>query len=482
MGQRTIKHILLLSLLCNCTKDKGVLLEQSDYPEPVAEIILNNCAVAGCHNTMSKDAAGGISMATWQSLFLGGRSGPVIIPYRPDFSPLCFYTNAFGDPGPSLLPVMPPAPRALSKEQFINLKNWIRRGAPDATGRVAFGPQPDRSKLYITNRLCDVVTVLDAGCKLPMRYIDVGISPKQEFPVCIKVSPDGKFWYVTFLASAVMQKFETLNDTYVGSVDLGKGIWSSFDITSDSRFAFCADNSDPGAITCVDLDLMKVVTLYTHPELVYPTGVAINNHTHKVYSGTETGNYISVVDFSKPQPTMKRLVLDGTGIPSNVPANDPVTLLTDGSTGVCYVACRATKEIRLVDTSNDSVMGVVDLGVPPTSMDIDAGAGRLFVSCSDDSVSFQNNCGSVKVVDVQTSRVIKTINTGYQPNGISVSAQYGYAAVVNSNISAKGPSPHHVTGCGGRNGNVSFIDLTSLEVLSNRYELAVFPSAISLRK
>jgi hypothetical protein len=116
-------------------------------------------------------------------------------------------------------------------------------------------------------------------------------------------------------------------------------------------------------------------------------------------------------------------------------------------------------------------------------MDYSLEKKMLFISCMNDSLSFPGNLGSVKVISLESYQVIKTIYSGFQPNGISVNHRYGYLAIVNSNISPKGPKPHHTSGCAGRNGNITFVDLNTLQLIPNkRTELAVFPSAISLKE
>jgi YVTN family beta-propeller protein len=478
MARRLINFVVLLCFI-SCTKDKGLVDHGSGYPREVSDIILSKCAVAGCHNDASKDAAAGLSLATWEKLFEGGRGGPAVIPYRPDFSTLCFYTNTFPELGPLLEPTMPLGRNPLTKEEYSTIQTWVRNGAPDANGKIKFADDPFRSKLYVTNQLCDLVFVIDAETKLSMRCINVGVLSKTEFPVCIKVSPDKKYWYVSFLASNVLQKFNAVIDELVGSVDLGPGTWSTFEISEDSKYAICADNNQPGKIVYVDLERMQVDWTFSHADLIYPRGVVINNTAKKIYVGHEFGNYLSVINFSMhTSPVLKQVILDGSPPINSNTSNDPISLISHNNR--CYIACRGSRDIKILNMENDSLLSSVSLNTSPTFMD--EGRGLLFVSCNDDSTSFPGNVGSVKVISLSGNQVIKTINSGYQPNGISVDAKRGYVAVVNSNISLMGPGPHHINGCGGRNGNISFIDLATLTIIPGKnYELAVYPYGVGRR-
>lgn len=114
-------------MLCffSCKRDKNEPIE-TDYPEEVEAIIIKNCATAGCHNGTSKAGAGGLDLSTWDRLFEGGNGGSVVVPYRPDFSTLFYYTNTDSNLGLVLEPTMPINATPLSTSEFSTLKNWIQ--------------------------------------------------------------------------------------------------------------------------------------------------------------------------------------------------------------------------------------------------------------------------------------------------------------------------------------------------------------------
>lgn len=473
------KILLLSALVGACTKDVGKISYESNYPNEISEIMLSKCSISGCHNEISKSAAAGLSLASWESLFKGGRGGSVVIPFRSDFSTLCYYTNSSPELGPSLTPRMPLGKNPLTTEEYDLIKNWIKNGAPDKKGMIKFSGI--RNKLYVTNQICDNVTIIDGETQLPMRYVDVGRLSKTEFPVCIKTTPDGKAWYVSFLASTILQKFEALSDAYVSELDLGNGIWSSFEISKDGAFAFCTDDSDPGQIVRVNLNTWTLEKCYKSADLIYPRSPAIHNSLKKLYVGAEAGNCISVIDYSdSASGTIKQISLDGA-IPHHESSLDPICVYVEESRNLCFVACRGSKEIKVIDTEKDLVINSFFLNASPTFMDYSRVRKQLFVTCNDDSLSFPDNTGSVKIIDLESNQIIKTVNPGYQPNGICINERFGYALVVNSNISPKGPHPHHVSACAGRNGYITFIDLSTLELVKDaRYELAVYPYAAAV--
>ncbi len=488
MAHPKIRYILVLCCIvtASCTHEPFNPLPNGNgnYPDNVAKIILTKCATTGCHNNASYTGAGGLNLTTWDKLFEGGNTGAVVIPYRPDFSTVCFYTNTDTTLGPTLIPTMPVNSNPLSKEEYITLRDWIEAGAPDTKGNIKFADNPSRSKLYVTNQLCDVVTVFDIATKLQMRYITAGNKPAEEFPRTVKVSPDRKHWYVSFFATSDMvQKFSAVDDKLIGEINLGQGSWTSFVISNNSKYGFFVDNNNPGKVAYADLENMQLLATYTFGgKFRYPSGIAINEEFKTIYVGNTTGNYIYTIDITDPlNPAIKELPIDGgTEILYHSTLN-PSELVTDDKSN-CIVACTGSGELKIINMKTDKVVQSIPLGSAPFFMDYSAVANKLFVTCPQDEHTFPGNTGSVAVVDMNSFAVVKRINSGYQPFGIAIDDIHGIAAVVNANLSPNGNEPHHSTNCGGRNGNVSFIDLQTMElILKLRSEVAVFPYGAAAR-
>jgi DNA-binding beta-propeller fold protein YncE len=481
-----LTFIVCLAVFNSCTKDFGKRdLSQTGYPNDAGQIIVNKCATSGCHNDNSKDAAGGISFSSWNKLFEGSNNGAVIIPYRPDFSTFCFFINTIPSNGSSLQPTMPLGKSPLTDQEYSILKNWILNGAPNNAGLIKFSDDAARKKIYVPNYICDVVTVFDSETLLPMRYINVGKTSVQEFVYRVKVAPDNNNWYVSFFSpNQVIQKFDAKNDNLTGQIDLGPGAWSTFDITSDSKFGFFVDNSMPGKIAYVDLNTFSVLATYTFGgNFVSPKGIIINNSKNKIYIGTESGNYIYAIDISNPLlPLVTEKIIDGSASVSNVQSLDPHFFHKTSDDKFCFIGCEFSNEIRMIDMQTDSVKGVFSLPASPSQMDVYEEAGLLFVTCPEDAITFSGNLGSVIVIDYVNKTIIKKINTGFEPYGLGIDRVKKVVAVSNANLNSGGPAPHHTTGCGGRNGYVTFIDLNTLALIQGKkIEVGVFPCWVSVR-
>ena len=215
--------LVSISILAgNCKYDNLGLanLEGSGYPDDVGKILLSRCATPGCHNDKSKSGAAGLSMESWDKLFEGTRNGVALIPFVHKQSTLFIFTNTYPELGISNPPTrMPIDGNALTKGEVQTLQTWIDKGAPNKDGFVKFSDNPDRKKIYVTQQGCDAVTVFDEESGLPMRYVSVGHTSQPESPHSVRVSPNGKYWYVSFIKGQYLQKFRTADDGFESEVN-----------------------------------------------------------------------------------------------------------------------------------------------------------------------------------------------------------------------------------------------------------------------
>ncbi len=88
-----------------------------------------------CHSAAKGKTKGSLNMDTREDLRRGGQSGVVLIPGKPEESPLIAAVEGRGDSP------MPPK-KHLSSEQITALKQWIAMGAPDPREKDARTPRP----------------------------------------------------------------------------------------------------------------------------------------------------------------------------------------------------------------------------------------------------------------------------------------------------------------------------------------------------
>ncbi len=475
--------VAFIILLASCKKDPEIPI-YSDFPEPIAIIFGNKCATSSCHNDASYKAAGQLNLSSFEKLFLGTSIGSPVIPFRSDFSSLCYFINTYDDLGIKNSPTMPLNEAVLSKNEVLLIKNWIDNGAPDKDGKIMWQDNPLREKYYVLNQGCDVVTVFDAATQLPMRYITVGKTNSPELPHMIKVSPDGKYWYVVFVGANILQKYRASDDMFIGEVDLGKDNanqpfdnWNTLAISNDGKKAYCVSWQQNSRVASVDLETMTLIqnigsTTWAH-------GVALNKTNDTLYITSQFGNFIYKIDTDFT--FIDQVMLDMSSVP-NYASNtlDPHEIMFSDDGLKYFVTCQASNEVRVMATSSNQLLSVVPTGSYPLEITKSNITQKIYVTCQNqinNNTSSQKGC--VTVIDAN-SYSATNYQVGYQPHGIAVDEKNKLLVVSSRNLLISGPTPHHTGKCG-RNGFVNFFDLTSMTLLKKQIEVASDPYSLTIR-
>ena len=461
----------------SCSKDPQIFL-QGDYPPEVAKIIVNKCASSGCHNDASYQGAADLNTSTYANLFKGSSNGSPVIPYRSDFSSLCYFINTYAEYGLTNIPTMPLNNKALTKDEVKTIKDWIDNGAPDVNGNIMWSDNPTRKKYYVLNQGCDVVTVFDAETQLPIRCITVGNNPNvAESPHMVKVSPDGNYWYVVFVGNTILQKFRTCDDSFVGEVNLGpQPNWNTITISDDSKKGYCMAWPN-GNIAVVNLQSMKVLHYYTNAFL-NGHGTALNNANDTLYVTSQSGNFIYKIDTGLSISPIQ-IRLDPTQIPSSISSLDPHEIMFSFDGTKYFVTCQKSNEIRVLSTIGDNLLQVIPTGEYPLEMAKSALTNNLYVTCENEPNSNPKIKGSVTVINM-TTYVHSNYKVGYEPHGIAIDVANGYLIIASRNLNVSGPTPHHSGVCG-RNGFINYFRLSTMELLNKKTEVAADPYSITFR-
>lgn len=471
--------IFIIILVSSCAREKGTP-DYNNFPDDIGRLVFTKCATPGCHTDISKGAAAGLSLESWDKLFAGGAGSAAVIPYRHDYSYLFLYTNTFSDLGQAHVPTMPFNKAPLSREEIILIRDWINAGAPSREGVVKFSDNPNRKKIYVSNQGCDVVTVFDQETLLPMRYINVGNTSGNESPHMVRVSPDGQYWYVISISGNSLQKFRCSDDTFVGEAMLGQKNWNTFTISNDGQKAYAVDWSSSGDIAVVDLNLLAVEH---NVGFNFPHGSTLNMAGDTLYVTQQTASSklykMPVNDISSFTEVNLYTTLPGSSLNPH-----EVLFSTDGTK--YFVTCQGSSEVRIFQQGTDELLATLPVGAMPSEMAVSSAGNYLFVTCMEDGTSFPGKTGAVWVIDINSNSVIKSIYSGHQPHGIAVDDHKNMVYVANRNATQDGPAPHHSGACGGRNGYVSFIDMATLELIKTgsndkKIEVSVDPYSVALR-
>ncbi|OQB65229.1 MAG: 6-phosphogluconolactonase [Bacteroidetes bacterium ADurb.Bin141] len=494
MDIKELKHLLPATLLClsitSCTWDKMDDAAQDDpclkYPPAVEAIITTKCATAGCHNSISNSASSGLDLTNWKTMREGNDAGAVVIPGNADYSTLFSFSNTFSDLGFSgNEPKMPYERAALSHDEMQTIKDWIMGGAKNACGEDMFPQDDNRKKIYVSNQACDQVVVLDQETRLIMKWFDVGdVSGITEAPHMIKVTPDKKYFLIAFFSSGVIQRYRTSDDSFVDQVDCSNGIsgqWGTLTITPDGKRAYSVDWSAAGRIAVINLENFPMTSFTSLPitALAYPHGMTFNSTGDKLYITNQNGGtyYIadtigSPADFPQWISNLQTLSYGG-GLNGH-------EIIFSPDNSKYFVSCDATNEVRVFDATTNALLKVIPVGTLPQEFSLSHKFPYLFVTCTEDIIN--GNRGSVSIIDYNNLTLIKKIHTGTQPHGIAVDDEKDVVYVANRNVDANGEAPHHSGACAGRNGNMTIIDMNTLELVPGyKCELGVEPYSVALK-
>ena len=431
------------------------------YPDEIANIITTKCANTGCHNSASADNAAGIDLSSWEKIFTTGRSGSCVIPFSPEYSYMLYTVNTDSTKGPVLIPTMPYNASPLSSSEYEILKAWISAGAPNKEGELKYPLDPFRKKIYVCMQGCDQVAVIDSKTKNIMKYVKVGtLDGTIEAPHQVRISPDGQYWYVVFYSGTVLQKFRATDDSLVGSAAIGNGQWNTVMISPDGTKAF-VNGTDISQTKVVDLNSMSVITTIT---IDFPHGGFITPDGHFLYLTTQNGNFINKIDLTDPFYSSETIVLQPGEGATTASRYDPHEMILSQDGTKYFISCQKSNEVRIFNSSNDSLITVVPVGTKPQEFGVASQRPYIYITCTEDPVS-ANSKGRVYVLNSQTGAVITSLYAGYQPHGIAVDDNEDIVYVANLNLDTNGPAPHHVSDCGGRNGYLTCIDQKTLQLL-----------------
>lgn len=473
----------VLFLLCTvsaCKKPDEI--DTKDYPKDIGEIMVGKCAVSGCHNTSSKAAASNLDLSTWDAMMQGSRNGAVTVPFTYTQSSLFLFTNTYQDLGVVVPPSMPYNRTPLSRDEVLAIRYWITDGAPNANGTVRFTDDPHREKYYVVDRGCDLVAVMDMETDLIMRYVKTTFNLDVEFAEEVHIAPNGEFWYVVSKNGEVISKYRTDDDSYIGTVVLDHGKWRSFCISDDSQKAFIINSEAAGTAVCIDLNALDVIQYYNDlPNFAYPYSACTNGN--ELLIGSLTGNMIYKLNVSDPlSPVLSSVVLQDGQAPDTSSSFNPQHIFIHPNNGKYYVACTGTNEVRVYDSQTDAFITSIAVGIGPENMTWSSSKDYLFVASTEDTETYSGKRGSIATIDCASNSVISTLYAGSQPHGMAVDETHNRLIVANRNFSQDGPAPHHVTECNGRNGYITYVDLSTLELVPDkRYEVSVDPICVTIR-
>jgi len=474
--------------------------DTSNYPDSIASILVNKCAIAGCHNPASYQNASGLELDTWAHLFNGNNFGTVVVAYSTAYSSLLPEINPDSTLGPTVDD--PPHNTLLTNAQYVTLSNWIKKGSPDINGNIPFASNPDtRQKIYLTNQGCNLVAVIDAQSKQVMRYIPVGDANNQT-PHDITISSDGAYAYVPLYDGNMVQKIDTRTDAIVSTAYLNSytpggsyGQWSIVTLSPQDTALMVSGFLQTGSIATINtaamqLDPKKSIVPTTSGAgsiMPWPHGLANNPTFDTFFAALQYGNAVFKFGFA-PRFWYKYVSVNGQPIvltnssDSTNPNPHQIEMSPDNSR--YFVSCQQTGMVSVIDAHTDSLIAQIPVGFYPQEMTVSTSKNYLLVACMEDA----NNpnyqmIGSVYVIDYNSLNVVARIyGNFYEPHDLAVDEIDGLIFIASRNASVGGIPSHHSTVCGGNAGFYNVYNLNTLQPADNkRYEVTRDAYAIAQR-
>jgi len=467
-----------------CTNKVAYPYTSSQFPNEVAQIIITNCATDGCHNQQSYQNAGGLLLDSWEALMNGSNNGACVIPFSPENSSLLYYINRDSAEGIVAKPTMPINKTPLTKAQYKIIRDWITNGAPNSDGIVPFSQQAtSRQKTVLTLQGCDKLGILD-GNQVIARYIPIGTNPQSESPHAVRVSKDGAYAYISFLAGTAIQKVDLTSNQVIESIDIGAGSWNILHVSEDGKKLLVCDWQSNGKLVLLQTNPLKVLQEFGGGAtglFTFPHGIIANSSFDTFHVTSQYGNFI--YKFSADENMYAKISLDGKSISNATGLLDPHEIYFTPDRSKYFITCEASDEVRIFDAQKDTLIKTLVVGNFPQEIAMSKTKPYAFITCSEDISSYPGFKGSVYVINYNTLTITKRIDAPfYQPHGINVDDRNSIFYVYSRNVNPSGPAPHHSSDCAGRNGYYQVFDLNTLNLkTTKRFETIVDPYSADTR-
>lgn len=203
-------------------------------------------------------------------------------------------------------------------------------------------PSPDGSRVYISNRLSNFISILNPIDNSIIGTIGVGSDP-----IFVKTNPDGSRLYV--------------------------------------------GNSTGNSLSVINTATSSVIA--TVPVGTFPFGIAVSPDATKVYVANRNSQNVTVIN------AVTNTVI--TTIPTGA-AGIAVALIPDGSR--LYVTAQNNAEIVVINTATNLVEGTISVGSAPTGMVMNHAGTRLYVTNqTSNTVSVINVANNTVIATVPTT-------------------------------------------------------------------------------
>ena len=388
------------------------------YTQHVQPLLSDKCATSGCHSSAGRSA--GLSLASWDDLIAGSEYGECVISRRSGRSLLTLLFD-----GTALRKAHPALQRALTTPEVNFLKRWIDGGARNDAGAVPY--QNSMKKVYVPNQGEDNVSIIDAEHLVVTKIVDVGTSLIVEGPHF--VTADEHFWYVSLINAGEVWKFDAHTDTLVGKAAI-PGAPALLALTPDGGKLYVSQ------FTTVFTNKLSVVNTATMtltreiPVWSMPHGLRMNHAGTIVYAANMMSDNVSVIDVAA-DTVITSVLLAWDVNPTGSPKYMPMEVAVSPDDALVAIACSETGEVRMISAASNAVVDSFQVGDQPWHLQFTPDNTFCYVTNRRDH--------TVSAIHLPMHHVMKVFETPNEPrifnypHGCDISPDGQYTFVSNEN-------------------------------------------------
>ena len=312
-----------------------------------------------------------------------------------------------------------------------NSRFWM--AASISVGLLAWSCVAAAGKVYVANEECDTVSVLDAASFKTLPTVRVGKMPHN-----VQVSPDGSRVWVTNNGEpvpagaspvpqgmakgehAAMAKpgavwaIDTGSDAVVAKVPVGLHP-AHIVQTPDGRFAYVTNDGD-NTVSVIDASAQRVVA--TIPVGKFPHGIRFSPDGKQAYVANLKEGTVSVIDTASQKEI------------AQIPAGKgPAQVGFTPDARLAFVSLSEENAVGIIDPATRKVLRKVSVGTVPIQLFATPDSRTLLVA---NQGSRSNPGKTVSIVDLQTFKVTRTVETGSGAHGVAIDQEGRYAYITNT--------------------------------------------------
>ena len=243
------------------------------------------------------------------------------------------------------------------------------------------------------------------------------------------IAANQQYWYVSLIGAGEVWKFDARADTLV-KIGAVQGSPALLALTPDgsklyvSQFTSSRTNK-VSVVNTATMTTQKLIDVWTMPH-----GIRMNHAGTRLYVANMLSDNLSVIDVTTDS-VMKTIMLADDANPYGPTKYMPMELAVSPDDRYVVVACSETKEVRMFNTTNDSLETIYPVGDQPWQLQFTPDGDYCYVT--------NRRGNSVSMLHIPMRHVMETFSTPTapkyldNPHGCDVSRDGRYIFVSNEN-------------------------------------------------